>query len=89
MPVMDGYETTKYLKQKMVSGELPSVPIIACTAFVTHFDATKCFDSGMDDYITKPLSKEKINRVLEKWHRSRSNNNLLVSQKSSIKPIDD
>jgi len=84
MPVMDGYETTKYLKQKMANGELPSIPIIACTAFVTHFDAKKCFDSGMDDYITKPLSKEKINRVLEKWSRARTTPNGLLSQKSNI-----
>ncbi len=72
MPVMDGYETTLYLKAEAMNQNLPNIPIVGCTAFVTHFDAVKCFDSGMDDYVTKPLSTEKITRILEKWNRNRS-----------------
>jgi len=72
MPVMDGYETTQYLKAEALNQNLPNIPIVGCTAFVTHFDAVKCFDSGMDDYVTKPLSAEKITRILEKWNRNRS-----------------
>jgi len=71
MPVMDGYETTEYLKAEAMNQNIPNIPIVGCTAFVTHFDAAKCFDCGMDDYVTKPLSTEKINRILEKWNRTR------------------
>lgn len=39
MPVMNGYETTKYLREQMNNGTQPYIPIVACTAFVTHFDA--------------------------------------------------
>jgi signal transduction histidine kinase len=72
MPVMDGYECTKYLKAKMETEELPKIPIIACTSFVTHFDAQACFNCGMDDYTTKPLSKEKFMSICYKWIKKRS-----------------
>jgi len=73
MPVMNGYETTKYLKAKMSEGKEPYMPIVACTAFVTHFDAKECFDCGMDDYVTKPLSKDKLGKILMKWTNIRAN----------------
>jgi len=72
MPVMNGYEATKYLREKMHKNEIPYIPIIACTAFVTHFDSKECFESGMDDYITKPLTKEKLSRLLQKWGRKKT-----------------
>lgn len=72
MPVMDGYECTKFLKAKMENGEIPRIPIIACTSFVTHFDAQACFECGMDDYTTKPLSKEKFSSICYKWIKRRS-----------------
>jgi len=67
MPVMDGYEATKQLKLKMEIGSIPRIPIVACTAYVTNFDANKCLQSGMDDYLSKPVSKDRINETLSKW----------------------
>ena len=63
MPVMDGYETTKLIKK--FNSE---IPVIAQTAYALPQDNYKCFDSGCDDYIAKPISIDlflnKINRFL-------------------------
>jgi CheY-like chemotaxis protein len=69
MPVMNGYDTTIYLKRKIKSLELPDIKIVGCTAFVTTFDAQECYNCGMDDYVPKPLSKDKVNDMLKKWGR--------------------
>lgn len=64
MPVMDGYEATRLIKQ------LPDVvtpPIIAMTAHAMKGDREKCLDVGMDDYISKPIDSEKLLFTLSKW----------------------
>jgi signal transduction histidine kinase/CheY-like chemotaxis protein/transcriptional regulator with GAF, ATPase, and Fis domain len=64
MPIMDGYEATRQIKQ------LPDVeppPIIAMTAHAMKGDREKCLDAGMDDYISKPIDSEKLLFVLSKW----------------------
>ncbi len=64
MPVMDGYEATRQIKQ------LPDIvapPIIAMTAHAMKGDREKCLDAGMDDYISKPIDSEKLLFVLSKW----------------------
>jgi PAS domain S-box-containing protein len=53
MPLMDGFETTEYIRNKMNS----QIPIIALTADVTTADLKKCKGVGMDDYISKPLDE--------------------------------
>mgnify|MGYP001019669682 CR=1 FL=1 len=50
MPNVDGYQATKEIKQF-----LPDLPIIAQTAYALNSDYQKVFDSGCDDYITKPI----------------------------------
>ncbi|MDY6801186.1 MAG: tetratricopeptide repeat protein [Bacteroidota bacterium] len=63
MPVMDGYETTKKIKNIV-----PGIPIVAQTAYALPQDSYKCIDAGCDDYIAKPISIDlflnKINRFL-------------------------
>jgi PAS domain S-box-containing protein len=51
MPVMDGYAATKYIRQEL---ELP-IPIIAMTATALVGEQLRCFESGMNDYMTKPF----------------------------------
>jgi len=63
MPVMDGYETTRLIKE--FNSE---IPVIAQTAYALPQDSYKCFDAGCDDYIAKPISIDlflnKINKFL-------------------------
>ncbi|WP_051321511.1 ATP-binding protein [Chrysiogenes arsenatis] len=72
MPRMDGFEAT----QKVRSMELPfgnhTVPIIALTANTLDGDDKKCLAAGMDDYLSKPLQRDKLVLVLSYWVGRRS-----------------
>ncbi len=65
MPVMDGYEATKLIRKN--NDQKKHIPIIAITAETSLESKKKCFDSGMDDYVLKPFTLEKIKSILGKW----------------------
>ena len=67
MPVMDGFEATRLLSQKMKKGEIPFAPIIGCTAFSGQEKFKKCLKNGMKDVINKPVMKEKVMEILKKY----------------------
>lgn len=65
MPEMDGFEATRRIRE---SGKVEAdVPIIAATANAFAEDKSRCFEAGMNDYITKPYSPKDFARMLEKW----------------------
>jgi CheY-like chemotaxis protein len=64
MPELNGYETTTYIREKL---PVPKsyVPIIATTAHVMQAEEDKCYEAGMDGYISKPFSiKQLYSKVL-------------------------
>ncbi len=65
MPEMDGLEATRRIRD-LERGSGMHVPIVAMTARALEGDRQKCLDSGMDDYVSKPVKKLELNRVLEK-----------------------
>lgn len=67
MPVLDGYEATKRIRDKTSSGKNHQVPVIAMTAHAGADDRSRCLNAGMDDYLTKPLMAEQLKNVLLKW----------------------
>eukprot|EP01016_Furgasonia_blochmanni_P029213 TRINITY_DN3075_c0_g1_i4.p2 TRINITY_DN3075_c0_g1~~TRINITY_DN3075_c0_g1_i4.p2 ORF type:complete len:208 (-),score=39.98 TRINITY_DN3075_c0_g1_i4:160-783(-) len=67
MPIMDGLEATKLLREKMKDGELPELRIIACTAFAFPSEIEKCYAAGMDDYLTKPVNSGTLKEKIGKW----------------------
>ncbi|MEN8135056.1 MAG: response regulator [Thermodesulfobacteriota bacterium] len=72
MPVMDGYEATRLIRQgeDNVDASSPSsrrVPIIAMTAHAMKGAQTKCLKAGMDDYIAKPIEAQELLNIIEKW----------------------
>ena len=67
MPVMDGYEATKAIKSGSLGETIQRIPVVAMTANAMDGDKEKCFGSGMDDYITKPIDPEKLEAVLRKF----------------------
>lgn len=62
MPEMDGLEATTKIKQIK-----PEIPIIIQTAYAMQNAEKECMESGCDDYIAKPIKKEKLISILEKW----------------------
>ncbi|MBT8128309.1 MAG: response regulator [Gammaproteobacteria bacterium] len=64
MPVMDGFEATRRIKEQDVSLKLP---IIAMTANVMEGDRDKCIEAGMNDYIGKPVIEAELKKVLLRW----------------------
>jgi len=67
MPVMDGFEATRELREKMERQEIGERPIIGCTAFTAEQKIQECLDSGMDEVLSKPLSRGKIESVIKKY----------------------
>ena len=91
MPIMNGFETTEYIRITMNS----KIPIIALTADVTTADLAKCKAVGMNDYLAKPVDERllysKIIGILKKPKLAKkSNSNLEEKEKNSeeIKCID-
>ena len=67
MPVMDGYEATSHIREfESTNGRSP-IGIIALTGHALKNDRENCLDSGMDDYLTKPVKKELLIKTLDKW----------------------
>jgi two-component system sensor histidine kinase/response regulator len=64
MPIMDGYKATEILRKTYTSSELP---IIAMTANALKGDREKSIDSGMNDYISKPINPEIMFETIGKW----------------------
>ncbi|CAG9312051.1 unnamed protein product [Blepharisma stoltei] len=70
MPVMDGWESTKRIKQLHEEGKLSLIPaIVGYTAYTSEKDVIMCYESGMVSYIAKPASIDTIRRVLSQYLR--------------------
>lgn len=67
MPKMDGYETTRAIRNGNHSIVNRSIPIIAMTANAMKGDKEKCLNAGMDDYLSKPVSAEELQSKLDIW----------------------
>lgn len=64
MPVMDGYEATRRIRQ---NPDWADLPIIAVTANVMQGDRDDCIASGMNDYITKPYNRDELRAAINRW----------------------
>ncbi len=69
MPELDGYETTRIIREREEAEKLPHMPIIAMTANAMVGDREKCLKTGMDDYLSKPIDLPGLRRTLSRWLR--------------------
>ena len=67
MPVMDGYTATRQRREDERAHGWPRLPIIAMTANAMVGDREKCLAAGMDDYLTKPLNRQLLQKTLVHW----------------------
>ena len=64
MPEMDGLQATKRIREReKISGK--HIPIIALTAHALKGDEEKCLEAGMDEYISKPISRRQLFETME------------------------
>ena len=68
MPNMDGLESTR--KIRAMSNVPKALPIIALTANAFDDDRNACFDSGMNDFMTKPVSAEELSEMVKTWTKN-------------------
>ncbi|MGH8119446.1 MAG: ATP-binding protein, partial [Gammaproteobacteria bacterium] len=69
MPVMDGLTATRLIRQHPRFGELP---VIAMTAFAMKDDEVRCYEVGMNDYVSKPINSRELYSALAKYKRKES-----------------
>ncbi|WP_237859625.1 response regulator [Pseudomonas sp. PGPR81] len=64
MPVMDGYEASRRIRQ---SGRWPALPIVALTANAMPEERERCRAAGMNDYLAKPFRREELLALIDHW----------------------
>ena len=67
MPGMDGFETTRLIRQGSGGVLNPNIPIIALTANAMQGDREQCLEAGMDDYLTKPVEARLLAEAIGRW----------------------
>ena len=87
MPVLDGYELSRRIREsEAASGEgTRRLPIVALTANALEGEAERCFRSGMDDYLSKPVAINRLAEVLEQWLPSKKS---VAVEPSQSPPVD-
>ena len=65
MPVMNGYTASQLIRGK--DSSFKDIPIVALTATVGASEINRCFTAGMNDYIAKPITLEKLQPKIDRW----------------------
>ena len=71
MPVMDGYEATRRLREDELRRGLPRRTVIALTASAFEDDITRCLAAGMDAHLSKPYSSRQLRAAIAPWLQER------------------
>lgn len=87
MPEMDGYEAAAAIRR--YEGVARHTVVVAMTANAMQGDREKCIQAGMDDYIAKPIQKEVVQQVLNRWNKARGTNSTQepFSEDKEIQPM--
>jgi PAS domain S-box-containing protein len=72
MPVMDGLEATRQIRNPECKVRNPGVPVIAMTARTMKEDREECLEAGMNDFIAKPVDPGQLAEVLYRWLKDKT-----------------
>jgi len=90
MPVMDGFEATRRIRNGEAGNEQRQIPIVAMTAHAFEEVKLRCLENGMNDYMSKPVKASDLNNCVAQW---RSNIPQQTAMEESIiysaVPVDD
>ncbi len=67
MPVMDGFQATRAIRELESNNQRRSTPIIAITANAMDGVSQQCKEAGMDDYLAKPIKKDQLENCISNW----------------------
>jgi CheY-like chemotaxis protein len=67
MPVLDGYEACRQLRQREHATGAPRMAVVALTASAIDGDRERCLAAGMDDYLSKPFTAEQLGDLVRRW----------------------
>jgi CheY-like chemotaxis protein len=67
MPDLDGFATTRRIREWETQQQQPRIPIVALTAHILDDAKAHCFSAGMDDYLSKPIQGEQLREKLQHW----------------------
>ncbi|WP_201323189.1 PAS domain-containing hybrid sensor histidine kinase/response regulator [Pseudanabaena sp. lw0831] len=82
MPILDGYNASRQIRDREAAPnyKFPKVIIIAMTANALQEDRDRCLDSGMDDFLSKPVRREDLAKKLDYW-------NQILAEKDDVNPV--
>jgi two-component system, sensor histidine kinase and response regulator len=80
MPILDGYDTAREIRRREAAEQRSPTPIIAMTANAMQGDRELCLAAGMDDYVAKPISRELLDEVLDRWLPARQPGTQVLDQ---------
>jgi PAS domain S-box-containing protein len=83
MPVMDGFEATRRIRDLHSPVLNHGVPVIALTAHAMKGDRHRCLEAGMNDYLAKPIIPGALAETLTKWLPSRSGTSVVTGETRS------
>jgi len=67
MPVMDGYEAVRILRGQELTHNAARIPVVALTAHAAASEREKCLSAGMDDFLSKPIARPELAKMLARW----------------------
>ena len=72
LPKLDGYDATRQIRVFEKENGRGRIPIIALTAYAMTGDRERALEAGMDDYLSKPYTREDIYAVLQRWQHAQA-----------------
>lgn len=85
MPLMNGYTASQLIRSRESSYQ--HIPIVALTANTGPVDYNRCFASGMNDYISKPLNLEKLEQKLHYWLNNKDTASAAIKATAPMEPV--